>query len=220
MVNTYKCPFCGVSVPNISSTFRTIDCFFDKNYGYSLKTKAHTNNDVFVIQMGHCPSCDKVFFIAKGEKGMEGKLTYIYPNSLAKQYPDYIPKAIREDYEEACSIVNLSPKASATLCRRCLQGMIRDFWKISKNTLYEEINELKDKIPVSQWSAIDSTRSIGNIGAHMEKDVNVIVDIEPNEAKQLIKLIELLIDKWYVARNDEQQLLKSINDIKQDKVSN
>ncbi|MCB1884663.1 MAG: DUF4145 domain-containing protein [Geminicoccaceae bacterium] len=29
----------------------------------------------------------------------------------------------------------MSPKASATLSRRCLQSMIRDFWTISKDTL-------------------------------------------------------------------------------------
>lgn len=26
------------------------------------------------------------------------------PKSLAKQFPDYIPKAIRQDYEESCAI--------------------------------------------------------------------------------------------------------------------
>jgi hypothetical protein len=46
--------------------------------------------------------------------------------------PDYIPEQIKDDYYEACSILNLSPKASATLARRCLQGMIRDFWGITK----------------------------------------------------------------------------------------
>lgn len=37
------------------------------------------------------------------------------PQSLAKIFPSYIPKAILEDYEEACLICDLSPKASATL---------------------------------------------------------------------------------------------------------
>src|SRR5262245_55604552 len=44
------------------------------------------------------------------------------PESSAKPQPDYIPKAIREDYYEACRIRDLSPKSSATLARRCLQG--------------------------------------------------------------------------------------------------
>ena len=51
------------------------------------------------------------------------------PPSQAKTFPTYIPQAIRDDYREACLILDLSPKASATLARRCLQGMLRDFWK-------------------------------------------------------------------------------------------
>jgi hypothetical protein len=53
----------------------------------------------------------------------------LMPESDAKPQPDFIPKALVEDYTEACRIRDLSPKASATLARRCLQGMIRDFCK-------------------------------------------------------------------------------------------
>jgi len=48
--------------------------------------------------------------------------------------------------------------------------------------------------------AIDDVRKIGNIGAHMEADINVIVDVDPNEAQVLIGLVELLFLEWYVAR--------------------
>lgn len=212
------CPFCNSSIPNTDDTYRKIECYFNCKTPHFVDDLLKVNSNIFDICMLHCPSCDEVSFIAKGRVFLEGKEVLIYPTSSAKQFPEYIPQTIREDYEEAYSILNLSPKASATLSRRCLQGMIRDFWKISKNTLYEEISELKDKIAPSQWKAIDATRSIGNIGAHMEKDVNTIVDIEPNEAEQLIKLIELLIDKWYIARHDEEELCKSIVSIKDAKV--
>lgn len=138
---------------------------------------------------------------------------HISPFSSAIKFPEYIPLPIRSDYEEACAIVNLSPKASATLSRRCLQGMIRDFWGIKKNRLIDEIDALQDKIPVTQWNAIHALRQLGNIGAHMEKDVNTIIDIEPDEAKQLLKLIELLLEKWYINRHDEENLLDSIIEI-------
>lgn len=35
-------------------------------------------------------------------------------------------------------------------------------------------------------------REIGNIGAHMEADINVIIDVDPDEAQILIDLVELL----------------------------
>ncbi len=137
----------------------------------------------------------------------------LYFESSAKQFPTYIPLSIREDYEEACAIVSLSPKASATLSRRCLQGMIRDFWNIKENNLSKAITALQDKIPAQQWRVLDGVRRIGNIGAHMEKDINIIVDIDPNEANKLIKLIELLLDQWYINRHEQDELYSDIIDI-------
>lgn len=132
------------------------------------------------------------------------------PNSSAKQYPDYIPQPILNDYNEACLIRDLSPKASATLSRRCLQGMIRDYWGESKNTLNEEIKAIKDQIDPIAWQAIDAVRKIGNIGAHMEKDIDLIIDVEPNEAQMLIGLIEMLLKEWYVARYERQKQLEDL----------
>jgi hypothetical protein len=139
------------------------------------------------------------------------------PQSKAKPFPSYIPQQILDDYREACLIVDLSPKASATLSRRALQGVIRDFWGIKKNRLIDEITELKAKIDQPTWEAIDAVRSIGNIGAHMEKDINLIIDVEPDEAGLLIGLIEILLKDWYIARNDRQQHLQSIVAVAQSK---
>ncbi|UFH55381.1 DUF4145 domain-containing protein [Spirosoma sp. KNUC1025] len=134
----------------------------------------------------------------------------VKPQSRAKSFPSYIPQVITRDYEEACLICNLSPKASATLSRRCLQGIIRDFWGISKNRLIDEIAEIQDKVDPLTWQAIDAIRKIGNIGAHMEKDINIIVDVEPQEAKLLIALIEVLFKDWYIARYEREQHLQTI----------
>ncbi|HED37591.1 MAG TPA: DUF4145 domain-containing protein [Ignavibacteria bacterium] len=141
----------------------------------------------------------------------------LMPESEAKVLPDYIPQAIQDDYYEACRIRDLSPKASATLSRRCLQGMIRDFHNIKKGRLIDEIKELEDKIDPLVWSAIDSVRSVANIGAHMEKDINLIIDVEPNEAQLLIGLIEQLIDDWYINRFEKENKLKLIKKIAENK---
>ncbi len=137
----------------------------------------------------------------------------LIPESAAKPFPDYIPKFIREDYKEACLIHDKSPKASATLSRRCLQGMIRDFWQISKSRLIDEIDELKGKVDSPIWDAIDGVRKVGNIGAHMEKDVNLIIDVESDEADLLIKLIETLLKDWYVRRYEREENAKAVTEL-------
>jgi hypothetical protein len=141
----------------------------------------------------------------------------LLPDSAAKVFPSYIPKPVLDDYREACSIVDRSPKASATLSRRCLQGIIRDFWGVSKARLIDEIGAIKDRLSAETHEAIDSARRIGNIGAHMERDINVIVDVEPEEATVLIQLVETLLTDWYVARHERQLRmgkLKAIADAK------
>ena len=138
----------------------------------------------------------------------------LIPPSQAKVFPEYVPKVIRDDYMEACSIRDLSPKASATMSRRCLQGMIRDFFGTSKKRLVDEIEAIKDKVDPTTRKAIDDVRSIGNIGAHMEADINVIVDVDSDEAQILIELIETLIKDWYVTRHEREQRMAAIAAIK------
>lgn len=60
-------------------------------------------------------------------------------------------------------------------------------------------------------------RNIGNIGAHMKKDINVIVDVEPKEAELLVGLIEILLKDWYIARHERQQHLANIVKVAQTK---
>lgn len=139
------------------------------------------------------------------------------PNSLAKPFPNYIPEGLIKDYEEACLIKDLSPKASATLSRRCIQGLIRDFWEVERPNLYQEIEEIKDKVNPSLWKSIHAIREIGNIGAHMQKDIDIIIDVEPQEAILLIKLIEILFEKTYIKDYEENNLFEEISLLAEEK---
>lgn len=143
----------------------------------------------------------------------------VIPRGASKPQPDFIPEVLRADYYEACLIRGLSPKASAILSRRCLQGMIRNFAGIAKATLALEIHALKKAvadgsadraISAETVEAIDHVRGLGNIGAHMEKDIDVIVPVDPDEAQHMIDLIEMLFEEWYGARERRTQKLSTI----------
>ena len=215
----FTCPYCGMTMSLNSETQSLRYPAFGNSHGVHLPTQGggyHTST--LEIEFYQCPNCDEFTIFATGKgKAVKDVCLPIRPQSKAKQYPEYIPAPIREDYEEACAVLYLSPKASATLARRCLQGMIRDFWGIAKATLNAEITELKDKIPADLWAVIDSLRQLGNIGAHMEKDTNLIVDIDPDEAEKLIRLIELLMKEWYINREERKQLFGDILEINAEK---
>lgn len=211
----FQCPHCSMYMADTPDTKQIRYSSFESEHS-SLGTGSASNgyrcaNSELKLVFYKCPNCSRysIFVTGNGNSVKEVKMS-ILPISSAKQFPEYIPECIRQDYEESCKIVNLSPKASATLARRCIQGMIHDFWNIKKYTLKEEIKALEDKVPGEIWSSLTALREMGNIGAHMEIDTNIIIDIDPNEAETLIQLIELLMKEWYINREDRKQLLANI----------
>lgn len=229
---SWVCPYCGHAATIGDEDVRVDDSILDieNTDGYRILTS------IFVV----CPNPEcRRFTLTAVLKEIEsvfrpngsGRPDYsalpvlrrwdLIPESKAKSFPDYIPKPILDDYREACLIRDLSPKASATLSRRCLQGIIRDFWRgqVKPGRLNEEIEQLKDKVDDDTWKAIDGVRSVGNIGAHMEKDVNVIIDVDPNEAQLLVELIEILLKDWYVAREQKRLHLEAIAKLAAEKES-
>ncbi len=220
MKQSWKCPYC-----NQHATI-TVDSCIREKIDFTDRTKNQSRQ--LIVDVIQCPnsgcqeySIESILYESKfnatfgefegiGDPVMKWQLK---PLSQASSLPQYIPVPIREDYQESCTIRDLSPKASATLSRRCLQGMIRDFWGIKKNRLIDEIMALKKEIDLETWEAIDSVRKIGNIGAHMEKDINTIIDVDPGEAQALISLIEILIKEWYIARYEKAQRMQQIKNI-------
>jgi uncharacterized protein DUF4145 len=215
----WNCPFCDRASIVTDANYSQEQVWMDTN-----TPNAH-GAQMLQVQFFVCPNpkCKEFVLVASlhpysltaGRRliGTSTNVWRLIPPSTAKAFPNYVPKPILEDYVEACLVRDLSPKASATLARRCLQGMIRDFWDIRKGRLLDEILELKKHVDPLTWDAIDAVRSVGNIGAHMEKDINVIVDVDPDEASKLIGLVELLIGDWYILREQRRAKLGEIVEI-------
>jgi hypothetical protein len=227
---TWQCPFCLHFQILGTHNFRTAQAGIatdrNKHGSQVVKTTAaecmnSSCREIYLRSNFGTPlqKGDTTYLTRLGETKMEFLLR---PASIAKPQHETVPSPLVADYEEACAIINASPKASATLARRCLQGMIRNFCGITKDTLNAEIIELIKQLDagdaprqVSEESitAINAVRKIGNIGAHFEKDINLIVDVDADEAEALINLIELLFQEWYVARFDRQARLAKVTAI-------
>lgn len=145
--------------------------------------------------------------------GKHLKTWALVPPSRARSFPVPIPAHILQDYQEACLMVELSPKASAALSRRCLSAMLRDFWQVQPGSLSDEFRQVKGTADPLTWEAIESIRRSGMIGARMESEGAEITDAEPDEAKLLIGLTETLIQDWYVGRAERRKRLAKIRQI-------
>jgi hypothetical protein len=215
---SWRCPYCQHHATITDDNRASDHTHFEKGNGLGAQMVIWS---VVTCPNANCKKYTFEVFIRDAKYTGSGSWTYgairhnwkLLPAADMKVLPDYVPEAVLADYKEACQIADLSPKASATLARRTLQGMIRDFWKVKPGRLVDEIKAIEDKVDGDVWKAIESVRKVGNIGAHMEADINVIVDVDPDEAKLLIGLIETLVDDWYVARNAREERLKALADL-------
>lgn len=217
MAESWRCPYCG--------NMATIGTY-DIAEAEAKSIEIHDVVDYFAasIRIVKCPNpdCSRLSVYSSVEQRSkynvavgEAKIWQLIPEASVRHLPDYIPEAIRQDYTEAYLIKDKSPKASATLSRRCLQGMIRDFWGVKPGNLYSEIRALEGmgRVDPQTLDSIDAVRKVGNIGAHMEEDVNVIVEVTEGEAEVLLALIDSLVDDWYVARHGREERSRRLKEI-------
>ena len=211
----WKCPFCNHNATITTHSLRL------GHTDFTLEEAQETRR--IVTQFILCPNlqCKKFtleahlyeLFWVNSKQWMSGELIkkwQLIPGSSSKTLPAYVPQNIVDDYDEASAIVTLSPKASATLARRCLQGILTDFFKLKPGNLVEQFSQVKPKLDPLSWETIKTVLTLGSIRLHMEKGINLITEVDDNEPELLISLIEMLINDCYIAREERKLQLDKI----------
>jgi hypothetical protein len=178
--------------------------------------KVGSTRDSLVLESFTCPSCgEPVVSMLKGTAALTSgnpmtiayvqdvERWFVYPRSAVRPVSAEVPPELASDYREAAAVLDLSPKASAALSRRCLQNTIRSVLAISRATLQAEIAEViaAGVVSSSLGSDLDALRVIGNFAAHPTKDTQTaeIIDVEPGEAEWNLDLLDRLFDELIVA---------------------
>jgi len=188
-----KCPHCNVVIQEPREPNVLIEDYEDT------EVKLH---------YFRCPSCCIQIILMKdyfkdhdpdGEEiWVDGKIKILLPKSSSRPISPDVPKDLAEDFIEACDVLNISPKASAALSRRCLQNFLRQIIKVNEGKLSVEIKEAitKGKLSSDLAEHLDSIRDIGNFAAHPNKDIQTgqIVPVETNEAEYILDVLEELFD--------------------------
>jgi hypothetical protein len=231
---SYICPHCGITQIPTEKSSRTFESFARVGKFEEMRGNADAETLKLVGQAVRCadPKCQRVSVAVSLGLGTSDRFSgqdlipesvfwasVLYPGKVGKPFPEHVPAAMLEDYKEAWSIIDLSPKSSATLARRCLQAMIRDFCGIKRRTLFHEIDALRelageDKLPrgvdPDTIGAMLALKDVGNIGAHMSEVDGLILDVEPGEAETLLALIEMLFADWYVTRGKRAERIAAV----------
>ena len=209
----WTCPTCGrhttITQTNVDDRSMVLDCTATES-GKAVEVQAQLiecpntscKAQAFSVHVHHGESSENVYRHQLVKKlAPVGIGSFTFAPVTAQPLSSHVPAQVAEDYNEAYLIKSLTAKASATLARRALQGMVRDFFNVrNKGTLHAELQAIEQECDEALYAAMMAVKSVGNIGAHPEKDVNLMVDVEPGEAETLLDLIHLLDQEWYINR--------------------
>ena len=142
----------------------------------------------------------------------------LYPKHITKEGFQDVPENLNNDYKQASIILELSPKASAALSRRILQDILQNHYGIKKKNLADEIESFisihENDIPKDLARHIDAVRNIGNFAAHPKKhiDAGSIIEVEPDEAKWLLELIENIFEFAFIQSERNKKRSNALNE--------
>jgi hypothetical protein len=161
-IQLMKCPHCTVSIHES----------WTANQVYSKQENGSALTTAWRIQYMVCPECKKsILRFGRAEIGQnyitEPKFWQQFHPSGSSRPPvsSVVPKDISADYSEAARVLELSPKASAALSRRCLQSALREAGYTQKD-LSQQIaavlaeSDTRKALPSGVHMIVDTIRNL------------------------------------------------------------
>lgn len=172
--------------------------------GISISHKVETSITVVIYECDGCHRKELHF----AEQSDSPKI--LWPSHNRKlSFPDEIkeslPANLIKDFQEAAAIEILSPTASATISRRCLQSILINKFPViigTRKKLKAQVEAVLNAKCLPEYIAeeLHGIRSIGNKAAHenVDPETNEIIEIEPQEASACLDAISTLVQFLYV----------------------
>lgn len=192
------CPHCGNRAPQrlvFKHNYEDTDL-----YG-SDGSKEENLSLSCVYHVRVCATCNDLILYYESEVS---ELEVFYPASHSLHRS--VPPAVRQAYEEAARVRNVSPAAYAVLLRRAMEAICEDRG-IKDGSLQKRLAELSERgeIPPILSEATDMLRLIGNAGAHNSKErITVPMTWGMNE------LFKAVVEYVYVAPSRVEEFRASI----------
>jgi len=174
-----------------ANAFNCVSCHvFAKQNWYYLRTSTRADgfggqqeDERFMVS--YCENCDFPT-IWYGD-------SIIFPLNLSAEPPNEdLPDEIKKDYDEARSIVNLSPRGAAALLRLSIQKLCVHLGQPGKNINSDIKALVAAGLPPKVQEALDSVRVIGNDAVH-PGSIDLRDDIETSN--KLFRLVNFIAQK-------------------------
>lgn len=152
---SFHCPHCGVLAEQTWSG--NIHCHYT-----GLLANGSNGNTQYTLQntmASKCGHCKEISL------WINNKMIYPLTGNVEMANPD-LPEDIKNDYNEAKAIVNISPRGAAALLRLAVQKLCVHLGEKGTN-INDAIKSLVKKgLPQTMQQALDSVRVVGNNAVH------------------------------------------------------
>ncbi len=147
-----------------------------------------------------CFNCEKVSI------WILDKLMYPVVSNVLPANAD-MPDDVRRDYEEAGTILNMSPRGAAALLRLAIQKLCKELGQPGENINADIKALVAAGLDKRVQQALDAVRVIGNSAVHPG-----IIDIRDDRAtaESLFKLLNLIVDKTISEPKHVQEVYDSL----------
>ncbi|MNV50053.1 hypothetical protein D3C71_1420410 [compost metagenome] len=141
--------------------------------------------DVWNVNLSKCFNCEKV------SVWIYDRLVHPSAGHAPLANPD-MSDEIRRDYDEASTILDLSPRGAAALIRLGIQKLCKELGQPGENINKDIAALVAAGLDVRLQQALDAVRVIGNNAVHPGQ-----IDLRDDRAtaEMLFKLLNLIVDK-------------------------
>lgn len=152
---SFHCPNCGVLAEQTWANSVSGHYIYNQPNGQQVESQYGLTN----YKTAKCTHCEN-FSIWLGDK-------MVYPLSgTVEMANNDLPDDIKNDYNEAKDIVNISPRGAAALLRLAVQKLCIHLGEKGTN-INDDIKSLVKKgLPQTMQQALDSVRVVGNNAVH------------------------------------------------------
>uniref|UniRef100_UPI004057BF91 DUF4145 domain-containing protein n=1 Tax=Candidatus Electronema sp. TaxID=2698783 RepID=UPI004057BF91 len=164
------------------------------------KQTVYRYTTVLNLHLSKCFTCEKFSIWVHDSLVFPNKIYVVPPN------PD-LPDDVRQDYEEASKILDMSPRGSAALLRLAIQKLCIHLGESGENINKDIASLVKKGLDQRVQQALDIVRVVGNNAVHPGKmDIND----DKDTARTLFRLVNLIAEKMISEPKHVQSLFDSL----------
>ena len=191
--DAFHCPLCGVYANQIWDSW---------HLRYEGK---FLSDDVEAAGCQHC-----------NDYSVWHKMEMVRPDVVTVSPPNEdLSEDIKNDYREAAAIFNKSPRGATALLRLSIQKLCKELGEDGKNINNDIKNLVARGLPSMVQQSLDVVRVIGNEAVHPGQ---IDVNDNPETAKVLFKLINLIAEKMITEPKEVQDIYDSLPDEKRHQI--